>query len=116
MLHYIPLYIYLCNSESSTIKMSAESISNVKLLLQDNGFTLADFVLQVLADPGSNSEDRESLIQHVTSILCAALYSIERVHVPIFSWLWQMLELSQIKTGLHFNAVWVHIWEEGMEN
>ena len=80
---YTLLNIYCCDRESSTILMHAEHIFNVKQSLRDNGFTLADFVLQILADPGS--EDRESLIQHATSI-CAALYSIDGAHVLIFGW------------------------------
>jgi hypothetical protein len=90
--------------------MLLDHLSNVKYILQANGFTLADYILEVLANPEYAKELQESVIQNARPI-CAALCSIEAA--SIFSWVWQVaedklaeeiLELSQVGNGLHFNA------------
>ena len=90
--------------------MLLDRLSNVQSVLQANGFTLANYVLEVLTNPEYAKEQRDSVIQNARPI-CAALCSIEVASV--FPWVWQVaedklaeeiLELSQVRNGLHFNA------------
>ena len=85
-----------------------ERLMNIGAVLEDNGFTLATYLSEVLARP--NHPPRESVILNATPI-CQAMYSIERT--AVFSWAWSVVEdllvneiclLSQKGSGLHFNA------------
>ena len=90
--------------------MLSDRLSNVQRALQANGFTLANYILEVLTNPEYAKEQRESVIQNARPI-CAALCSIKATSV--FPWVWQVaedklaeevLELSQVANGLHLNA------------
>jgi hypothetical protein len=71
---------------------------------------LADYILEVLANPEYAKESQDSVIQNVRPI-CAALCLIKAASV--FPWVRQVaedklveeiLELLQVGNGLHFNA------------
>jgi len=90
--------------------MLAERLLNVKNDLRDNDFTLADYLLEVLATSDQANEERQSVVHNAVSI-CEALLSIESA--GLFTWLWQKVEeklvgemtaLTHVKAGLHFNA------------
>ena len=86
-----------------------ERLSNVDIVLEDNNFTLATYLSEVLARP--DHPQHESVILNATPI-CQAICSIERN--AVFSWAWSVVEdvlvneicaLSQKESGLHFNAL-----------
>jgi hypothetical protein len=90
--------------------MFSTCVSNIRKALKDNRFTLSTYIEKVLESPEGTLEEWESFISNAQPI-CAALCSIDTLGVfgmmvlmvsEILST--EILGLSQIGGGLHFNA------------
>jgi hypothetical protein len=90
--------------------MFSTHVSNIQKALKDNGFTLSTYVEKVLESLEGTLEQWESLISNAQPI-CAALCSIDTSGVFGMMVLMvserlstEILGLSQVGGGLHFNA------------
>jgi hypothetical protein len=90
--------------------MFSTCVSNIRKALKDNGFTLSTYIEKVLESPEGALEEQESLISNA-QLICAALCSIDTLGVFGMMVLMvserlsrEILGLSQVKGGLHFNA------------
>jgi hypothetical protein len=109
-----PIWRYVdkgpCNIHEATLIFSTR-VSNIQKALKDNGFILSTYIEKVLKSPQGTLEAWESLISNMQPI-CAALCSIDTSGVFGMMVLMvskrlsrEILGLSQIEGGLHFNAM-----------